>query len=213
MGNLKFLLDADDVLLDTGDSKVKWMRANLTDNGLVDKSRTVESIAKHECNRTTLVQIIGEPNYEKMTGYVYSLEGTLSTPTYDGALQGVSELAKLGDIHVISARKPQDVENTKAWLKANGFYQFFGDNSVSSTGDVQYSGIAPVAGSKKVGIALHRGATIFVDDDERHMPSEPVGVECILFGPGERLNTLGHIQIAKNWGEVIRYVRTRHSYK
>ena len=51
MGSLKFLVDADDVLLDTGYSKVKWMRTNLTDDDLVNKSKTAESIAKHECTK------------------------------------------------------------------------------------------------------------------------------------------------------------------
>lgn len=74
---------------------------------------------------------------------------------------------------------------------------------MSSTEDPQYGNVEKLAGSKKVGIAKHLGAKVFVDDDERHMPIEPVeGLDCLLFGPGNRqqiMTSLPHIIIAPDW--------------
>ena len=124
MGNLIILLDADDVLLDTGSTKTKWMQENLTDADVIAPGRTIKDIQPYECNRSVLEKIIGHDNYERMTSYVYSQQGTDLTPVYKGAFEGIRELAKIGEVHVISARKPKDVVNTRNWLRNNDFMNF-----------------------------------------------------------------------------------------
>lgn len=209
MKNLKFLLDADDVLLKTGDEKIRWLRGNLTEDDVVDKSRTLESILPYDCSRTALVPIIGHENYERMTVYVYSADGTTSTKPLDGALDSIKELAEMGRIYVVSARKPEQIQNTRNWLQANGFDPYI--ERAFSEKEPECIDIPVISGSKKVGIAKHLGAQMLVDDDERHMPKEPVeGVDCLLFGPGDREKIIAsshHVIIAPNWNDVVRYTR------
>ena len=48
----------------------------------------------------------------------------------------------------------------------------------------------------------------FIDDDERHMPQVLVeGLDCLLFGEGDRTDIKPHITIARNWNEVVAYAQ------
>ena len=214
MVTLISILDADDVLLNTGKAKVVWIRRNLNYADLEDKLRTVESINPWECNRTDITPIIGHENYERMGAFVYSREGTLPIQPIDGALQGVAELSSLGEIYVLSARKPEFTENVKEWLNNNGFYRYIKHDNVSSVSDPRYKDTPAVADSKKVGIAVEVGADMFVDDDRRHMPKEFLeGLQCLLFGETERKDIKPYIRIARNWGDVILCAREIAKYK
>ena len=99
---------------------------------------------------------------------------------------------------------PEEVEFLRQCLEKNGFLPYIAD--LSSCEDTKYEDIPKVSGKKKVDVALHLGAAIFVDDDERHMPQESVdSLQCLLFGEGERKNIAPHITIARNWEEVVSY--------
>jgi len=193
----------------SGDACVdRWLRENLSDEDIKDQARTVESIQPYECSRTVLVPIIGEDSYNEMVRFVYSMNGKLRIKQVDGALDGVRELANMGDVYVVSARNPQQTKNTREWLNLHSFYKHLVD--VASTEDPKYADVSKVEDSKKVGIGVHLGARMFVDDDERHMPQNPVdGLDCLLFGPLER-NAGKHIIVAKNWSDVVKYAKINY---
>jgi hypothetical protein len=205
MKNLKFLLDGDDVVLKTGDQKVIWLNDNLKAEDIQDKNKRLADILPEDCSRSVLVPIIGEDNYNRMVENIYSAEGTSRIRPVDGALAGVEELAKMGEVYVVSARRPDQVENTRTWLNANGFNPYIGDR-VYAEKDPRFKDVEKEGGSKKVGIALNLGARMFVDDDERHMPNEPVSVDCLLFGDQDR-NVKPHILAVKNWRQVVEYAK------
>lgn len=208
INNQKFLLDFDDVMLKTGDEKVRWLRQNISIDDLLDKNRPVESIKPYECSRTVLTPIVGHDNYERMIDYVYGPQGTAAIQPLDGALEGVAELSKVGEVYVVSARKQKYIGNTKVWLQDNGFDPYITPSNIFAEDNEEFAVVNKVAGSKKVGIAKHLGAVMFVDDDERHMPKEPVeGLHCLLFGPLKRRYAPNHIVIAKDWNEVVEYAR------
>lgn len=200
-----YLLDGDDVLLKTGERKIRWLKENLSNDDILDKTRTIESLQPYECSRTILVPIIGADAYDKMGFYVYSREGTLEIEPMEGALEGVKELSNTGEIYVVSARRPDHAQNMEEWSKLNDFHRYLTD--VASTKDPKYETVPKVEDSKKVGIGVYLGAKMFVDDDGRHMPKNSVtGLDCILFGPIER-DVGEHIIVAKNWDDVISHTR------
>ena len=157
MKELTTLLDADDILLRTGEKKVEWLRKHLTDEDLVDKTRTIQSIQPYECSLSALVPIIGQEVYTEMTSFVYSLEGTIPILQLEGALCGVQELSKLGDIYVVSARKPEQTKNTAEWCKRNNFFEYFID--IFSTEDPKYSHIEKVAIARMITIGTKYAET------------------------------------------------------
>ena len=125
-------------------------------------------------------------------------------PSVDGAVEGVMHLSKKGEVYVVSARKVDQTENTAKWCLKNGIVGYLQD--VASTNDQKYAGVEKIAGSKKVRIAMHLGAKLFVDDDPRHMPNEAVdGLHVLLFGEAERRDVPGHITIARTWDDVKAY--------
>jgi len=202
MKTYKILLDGDDVILKTGDAKVAYIRKHLRDSDL--KGRTVESIRPEECSRSLLTPIIGPDAYNQMVSYVYSREGTLSILPVHGALRGLAALSSFAELYVATARTVEQAENVAESCRINGNIV----KKVYSVVDPEFAEISEVAGSKKVGIALKLEAKLFVDDDTRHMPSEPVeGLQCLLFGEASRKNVPAYIQIARNWDEVVTYAQ------
>ena len=202
-----FAIDGDDVILATGFMKKRWIEENIRDEQLIDKTRTIASISPYECNLTQLAPIIGRSNYFRMVNDVYGPEWTAATQPVPGALEGIEALAQNGNVEVITARRAWEVQNTVDWLRENGA----AIRSIKYVDDPDFSCVTAVAGSKKVGIAKHLGARMLVDDDERHMPKEPVGgLDCLLFGPGDRTSFIAsapHVIVAPTWTDVVSYSR------
>lgn len=198
MQDLISAVDGDDVILKTRVTKRRYMDEHFPNKDLIRDVRSYD--------RTTLVPIVGLEFYEQMNAFIKSREPTLTTPPLDGALEGVQELSELVQVHVLSARTPEEIKVVREWFEKYGFLPYIAD--LSSSVDSKYEEVPQVTGKKKVDVALHKGAVLFVDDDERHMPQEPVGgLLCLLFGEGERKNIAPHITIAKDWSEVVAYAR------
>ena len=203
MTKLTFVLDGDDVILRTGEKKVEYLRKHLKDSDLLVEGKTIESIKPEECSRSLLLPIIGKEKYYEMAEFVYSLEGTLPMQPVDGSLEGVRQLAQLGKIYILSARNPQQTQNTGKWCEKNDFAPHIVD--VLSVRDLKYTDTILIKGSKKVGIALSLGANMFVDDDPRHMPKNKVEeLDCLLFGNVERQNVPEHNIVTPTWKDVVR---------
>ena len=200
MQDLIAVIDADDVVLKTGSTKLDYMRQHFPHQGLIAR------IQPYECSRTALVPIVGLKFYEEMNAFIKSREGTLRTPALEGALRGIQELSELIQVNVLSARTPEETEFAREWLEKYGALPYVA--RVSSAEDPKYDGVPKISGKKKVDVALHLGAVLLVDDDERHMPEKQFdGLHSLLFGEGERKNTPQHITVARNWVEVVAYAQ------
>ena len=188
--------------------KKHWIQQNMTDEHLQDRTKTIADISPYECNLTQLVPIIGREKYFEMVGDVYGPQWTAATEIIPRALEGIQELSQVGDVHVVTARRAWEVKNTTDWLQAKGFSPYV--KSIIYLDDPRYSNTQDVAGSRKVGLALHLGAQTLIDDDFRHMPNKPVeGLEGVLFGLAKRVNIPSHIVIARDWVEVLDYARKK----
>lgn len=199
------LLDGDDVILRTGESKVAWLKKNFENKRLPD-GRNLYDLKPEECSRTLLVPTIGEKDYDNMGFYVYSEEGTSKTFPVEGAIEGVRELSKLAELYLVSARREDHIEAMKNWCKKYDIFDLF--KEINSVKSLVYSNLAKTKNPQKLEIAKFHNARIFVDDDSRHMPETEVeGLTCVLFGNLERKNNPPHIKIARNWKEVINYCK------
>jgi len=198
MDKLIAVVDADDVILGTGLNKLAYMSQHYPDQASISR------IKPYQCSRTALVPIVGLPFYERMNAKVKSSEWTLRASPLEGALNGIQELARMFRIHVLSTRTPEETQYVEEWLRLKGLH----DYEVSSAIDPKYNHIEQLSGSKKVAIASHFGARMFIDDDERHMPEVLVeGLDCLLFGEGDRIDIEPHITIARNWNEVVAHAQ------
>jgi len=191
-----FVIDGDDVILKTGPQRLEYLKKHFG-------SEIVKKVRAYKCNKTLLLPIVGEETYKEMGKHVYSAEGTSVIQPIEGALEGVKELAKIGKVYVLTFRSLEEVKNSIEWFKQNGFDSYLSD--VFSVSDPRFASVKEVSGSKKVGIALKLGAKMLVDDDERHMPKNPVeGLNCLLFGPIKR-NVGKHIIVTKTWEDITHY--------
>ena len=198
MNELISVVDADDLILKTRDSKMAYMDQHYSGK------ESITNIKSYD--RTTLVPIIGLKFYEEMNSHIKSRGPTLATPPLEGALDGIKDLSELIRIHVLSARTPEETQFVREWLEMYGLTPYIID--VSSVEDPQYDNVPEVSGKKKFDVASHLGASLFVDDDERHMPDEQVdGLRSLLFGEGEREDIAPHIIIARTWEDILIYAR------
>jgi len=191
-----FVIDGDNVILKTGERKLEYLKKHFG-------SEIVKGVSPYACSRALLGPIIGDKAYGELADFIYSAEGTSTIQPVEGAFEGVKKLAKMGEVYVLQARHVEQVKNSIEWFRQNGFDSYLSD--VFSVMDPRFADIEEVSGSKKVGIAIHLGAKMFVDDEDRHMPKNPVdGLDCLLFGLVER-NIGKHIIIVKTWEDVINY--------
>lgn len=196
MVGLVAVIDNDDVVLNMGKKKIEYMKEHFPEQ------RLISGIMPYDCSRTALVPIIGQEFYDHMNGVVKRRDSTLSMVPFEGAINGIKTLAEMYKIHVLSTRTPEETEYAKERLDMLGLAKYFA--GISSTEDATYNNIPVVSGKKKVDVALYLGACSLTDDDKRHMPVDEIsGLQCYLFGQGERKNIAPHIIIVRNWAELV----------
>jgi hypothetical protein len=206
-----FVIDGDDVIINSGEIKLQYLRNHFSDADLKD-AKKVSDITLHNCNKTVLAKLIGLDAYAKVSQFAYSKENTLFAKSITGSLDAIKLLASIGDVYVLSARNPDLLENMKGWLQINNMSGYIKD--IFSSKDNRFQNIAPIYDSKKVGIAVHLGADTLVDDDKRHMPLQPVdNLHCILFGPHNLKNIASHITIAEDWQQIVQLITNFHDLK
>lgn len=205
--DLRFVVDGDDVIVQAAPKKLDWIRRHLVDGDLIDETRSIDSIVPSQCNYTILSEIIGHARYMDMVAEVYGAEVTMAMDLVPGAFEGLGYLSRIGLIHVLSARDIVQTENLDQHLVAHNARDLV--HEVVSTHAPTYAELTPLHGSKKVAICNHMGASMFVDDDYRHMPSQPVdGLRTLLFGDRAAREYASPIVVAKDWTAVVRHAAT-----
>lgn len=152
-------VDFDGTIADTNSEKATWIKRELGFD-----------VKPYMCDRTSCVKVVGQSEYERMSAKVYSEEKTLELHPIMGALEALEELRRVHEIVVVTARTNGRLRAAADWL---GRYD--------QTRDLRCLGAQPGVISK-VEVCLREGATVLVDDDERHvLEARDMGVRGILF--------------------------------
>ncbi len=195
------VIDFDDVIAKTGEKKLEWIRKNLQNKKLSD-GRCLFDLKSEECSRTLLVPIIGEESYKSLCDYALSEENTMNSEPLAGVVESIEKLSEKFDLVILSARGKDYIEFAKKWCKKNNIFDNLKDIKSSRGSDSKTA----ESSNTKTEIVKSLKALIFIDDDSRHMPAEPVeGLNCILFGDLKREKIPSHIKTARNWKNIVDY--------
>jgi len=140
-----FGIDYDGTIADTNAMKAKWIKEHL-------------NIKVHpwECDRLHCVPKIGLYNYKKMEDVIYGREWTLKAPPVKGAIKGLKELKRLGEIYIITGRSESSIRWAKEWLKKQNVLYLL-------------RGIISASHRSKGELCQEYSIDVFIDDDERYL--------------------------------------------
>ncbi len=156
-----FALDYDGTIADTNAIKARWIRDNL---GI--------EVAPYKCDHTWCAPIIGEEKYQRMSKVVYNLENSLAAEPVDGAPGALKLLAEHGPVYIVTARDMSNAPFAAEWLNERGLMRYI-------------KRIVPWTGEPKISTAKALSCHALVDDDIRHLLSEPAGnLKLLLLKPG-----------------------------
>lgn len=188
---MRIAIDFDGTIADTNSLKSKWVSVELG-----------EVIPPYLCDRTSLVPIIGEANYEQMCQTVYSEASTARLVPIEGSYLALKEMSQQAQIHLFTARN-ESFPFALDWLARNRFSKYL------------HSGNGPMHGTK-LQACLVLGINLLIDDDSRHLPpTSDSSVQGILFKYGAPSSyRLGELEICRSWNEArgfAKKVADRHS--
>lgn len=180
-----FALDYDGVISDTNSIKASWI-----------KERLGIDIPIYECDRTTCVPLIGEEQYNKMSEDVYGRELSLQAKPVLGVYEALETLTRHGPLYVITARKEDNLAFAHEWLKKNDLEHFI-DQIIS------------LDNNSKITIAENLSCKVLIDDDKRHLLSNPnTKILLILIKIGlknfeKRIKYNGRILLCTTWRDFV----------
>ena len=151
-------VDFDGTIADTNREKAAWIQREL---GL--------NLQPYICDRTCCVEVIGEREYERLSAEIYNKENTRRLQPVHGVFEAFEILRRLHTILVVTARAETTLRSAQDWLARH-----------EETRGLKCVGV-PTRTVLKSEICLREGATVLVDDDERHVSRiAPVGITGIL---------------------------------
>jgi hypothetical protein len=156
-----FALDYDGTIADTNTIKARWIRENL---GI--------GVPPYNCDHTWCAPIIGEDAYKRMSPVVYNRENSLAAEPVAGAVEALKRLAEHGPVLVVTARDSSNAPFAAEWLNNRGLMRYI-------------ERVVPWTGEPKIVTARSLGCRALVDDDIRHLLTEPaVDLKLLLLKPG-----------------------------
>lgn len=205
MTDLVVVLDCDDSIIKTGQNKIVYLQAHA--ERLQISQDFFKGLFWYDCSRTALVTERGLDLeiYLEMNAWVKSREATMKTELVEGAADAIRALVNRGNVYLLSARNPVETENMRERLSGEDFYETI--LGIHSSSDPLFKDIPELFGSKKAGIAQHRNASYFVDDDTRHMPDREIpGLQSILFDIGGSKRPPAHVISMNSWPSIVAYI-------
>jgi uncharacterized HAD superfamily protein len=179
-----FALDYDGVIADTNAVKAKWIKDHLG-----------KEVPLYLCDRTSCVPVIGEDQYDRMANEVYEEQLSLEAKPALGVRQSLKILSHYGQIYVISSRSKRQILYAEEWLKRNKLSKFI--HSILSKGP-----------KSKVSWAKSLDCKVLIDDDERHLVSEPDNkIVLILLKVGLEPHRLSEndFQLCTDWKDATNH--------
>ena len=173
-------IDFDGVIAETLSRKSAWIRRYI---GL--------EITPADCCKSRCEPRIGAEAYSRMSRVV-GYADTLECPPFEGAQEGIRELAERFSINVFTARPEEKTHWAREWFRHQRLTECI--DSVIST-----------YGSSKAALAVASGSLALVDNDIRHLREEtPTTTQRVLFCPsGDGDKEVEGIMTVSNWRELV----------
>ena len=178
----KIALDFDGTIADSNGMK-----------SILIKEKLGLDIPAWQGDHTLCAPQIGEEAYKTISNIVYDRASTLETPPLPGVLELLPELAKVAEIHLLTARPEKRVAYAKEWLEKYHLAQYFQSFLSSHVVDRTWR--------PKLDICEENDFVLLLEDDARHLQKEVNGIARVLIKNGchEAIEVAQNVKLVFDW--------------